>query len=257
MTRKTTSNVRDGSASLSSDYNGWHQRVFQSAREHPDESSPWYKIVLEYLGSVEGKHVLEVACGRGGFSALLASKGAVTFAADFSSTALEIAFRKAHEIHDRGVRLEFVRADAQQLPFATDSFDIVVSCETIEHVLDPISAIVEMARVCRTGGLLYLTTPNYFNVMGLYRLYRRLRKRNAPSEFDQPLDRVFLFHEVRQMVRRAGWKVVQCDGTVHQFPIVPRHNPVAFPLLESNRHVRRVLSPFAYHYFMMCRKGDA
>ena len=49
-------------------YDDWHQQVFDSAPEHADQSSPWYQLVLEYIGSVSGKRVLEVSCGRGGFS---------------------------------------------------------------------------------------------------------------------------------------------------------------------------------------------
>jgi 2-polyprenyl-6-hydroxyphenyl methylase/3-demethylubiquinone-9 3-methyltransferase len=242
---------------LSSEYDGWHERVFQSAPGHPDESSPWYNIVLEYLVPVTGKRVLEVACGRGGFVKLLTLKGGVMFGADFSSTALGIARRKTLEDCGEGIHARFTQADAQQLPYAKESFDIVISCETIEHVLDPLSAVMEMARVCRTGGLLYLTTPNYFNAMGLYYVYTRIRKRDVIPKFDQPLNRIFLFPEVRSLVRRCGWKIIRSDGTVHQFPIWPGHNPVALPWLESNRFLRRVLKPFAYHYFIMCRKEKA
>ncbi len=55
------------------------------------KSSPWYKLVTEYLPSVRDQRILEIACGRGGFSRLLASRGARMFGADFSSTALQIA----------------------------------------------------------------------------------------------------------------------------------------------------------------------
>jgi hypothetical protein len=112
----------------------------------------------------------------------------------------------------------------------------------------------EMARVCRTDGLLYLTTPNYFNAMGLYFIYARLRGRRATPGADQPFDRAFLFPQVRHMLGRAGWKVFRTDGTVHQFPIMPGHDPIAVRALESNRILRRILSPFAFHYFLMGRK---
>jgi ubiquinone/menaquinone biosynthesis C-methylase UbiE len=152
--------------SLATEYNEWHQRVFDSAPERADEESPWYRQVLEYLVPLKGKRVLEVACSRGGFASRMASMGAVTFGADFPTTALQIARRKL--LKNATAQLEPVQADAQQLPYADESFDIVVSCETIEHLPDPGSALKEKARICRTGGLLYLTTSNYFNAMGIY-----------------------------------------------------------------------------------------
>jgi 2-polyprenyl-3-methyl-5-hydroxy-6-metoxy-1,4-benzoquinol methylase len=68
--------------SLATQYDQWHQRVFDSCPEHADESSPWYELVLEYLPPVENKRILEIACGRGGFVKTLASRGALVFGSD-------------------------------------------------------------------------------------------------------------------------------------------------------------------------------
>jgi ubiquinone/menaquinone biosynthesis C-methylase UbiE len=52
-----------------------------------------------------------------------------------------------------------IAADVQQIPFADESFDYVVSSEVIEHVIEPEKAIHEMCRVLKRGGYLALTTP--------------------------------------------------------------------------------------------------
>ena len=114
-----------------------------------------------------------------------------------------------------------------------------------------------MARVTRSGGTLFLTTPNYFNLMGLYNLYARARNRRATPGADQPFDRVFLFPQIRSLLRNAGWRIIRSDGTVHQFPIRPGHNPIIVESLETNRKVRRMLSPFAFHYFVMATNAKA
>ena len=241
--------------SLASEYDVWHDKVFESAPLHQDDNSPWYKIVQEYMVPVVGKRVLEIACGRGGFSCVLASRGAAMFGADFSGAALNIA--RQRNAGGKAAPVAFAQADAQQLPYPDESFDIVVSCETIEHLPDPAEGVREMARVCRTNGLLYLTTPNYLNAMGLYYLYASLRKRKATPGEDQPYDRVFLFPQVRQFLNKAGWKIIRSDGTVHQLPVLPGHNPIPIPAAERNRFVRRVLSPLAFHYFVLAQKKKA
>ena len=241
--------------SLATDYDKWHTNVYESDPEHADESSPWYQIVLEFLPSVEGKRVLEVACGRGGFSRLLASRGASVCGADFSASAVAIAKEKLKVHRSLAGGITYEQADAQNMPFNEGSFDIVVSCETIEHVPDPRAAVREMYRVCKPGGTLFLTTPNYWNFMGLYLIYAALRHPGLKSS--QPLDRRFFFPQIRQFVKQAGWKIVRTDGTVHQFPFIPRHDPIQFPSIESSRTIRWLLSPFAYHYFLQARKEPA
>jgi len=242
--------------SLATKYDRWHADVLKSDPVHADETSPWYRLVLEYIKDIAGMRVLEVACGRGGFSRLLARRGAVVCGADFSGAAIRAASGKAATDVPSGIHVNFIQADAQSLPFTEEAFDVVVSCETIEHLPNPQASLAEMARVCRPGGRLYLTTPNYANATGLYYLYARGRKPKATPGGDQPFDRVFLFPQIRKMIRQAGWDIIQTDGTVHQFPVWPGRNPVRAPFFESSRTIRRTLSPVALHYFVMAQKAS-
>ncbi len=239
---------------LATQYDAWHQRVSDSCPEHADESSPWYRLVLEYLPPVENKRILEIACGRGGFVRTLASRGAIVFGSDFSASALRIAKEKASAHGRNGMCIALAQADAHHLPYATASFDMVISCETIEHLVDPRAALAEMARVCKPDGLLYLTTPNYANLMGLYVLYANVRHRKARPNADQPLDKRYLFFQVRRFLHDAGWRIIYSDGTVHQFPVVPGRSPIRANFFESSRRIRRWLSPLAFHYFVVAQK---
>ena len=148
-----------------------------------------------------------------------------------------------------------VQGDAQTLPFADKSFDVVVSCETIEHLPRVRAAISEMYRVTRPGGRLFLTTPNYFNFMGLYEIYAHYR--HPGRKDDQPFDRRQWFPQVHKWTRQAGWIILRTDGTVHQFPFVPGRNPVRWEGLEASRAVRKLLSPFAYTYFVAAAKSES
>jgi ubiquinone/menaquinone biosynthesis C-methylase UbiE len=237
---------------LRGQYDVWHQRVFESDPGHDDASSPWYKLVRERIGTVKDLRILEVACGRGGFVRELARAGAQVTGCDFSLSALRVGQSKLEQAEGTDLPF-FVQGDVQNLPFADESFDLLVSCETIEHVPDVTSAMREMWRVVRYGGLLFLTTPNYSNFMGLYDLYARFR--HPKRRDDQPFDRRQWFMQIRSYVRSAGWKIMYSDGTVHQLPILPKHNPLPLPILESNLLIRRLLSPFAFHYFLVAHKG--
>jgi 2-polyprenyl-3-methyl-5-hydroxy-6-metoxy-1,4-benzoquinol methylase len=237
--------------SLRTEYDTWHKRIFDAAPEHEDASSPWYLLVREYIGDVAGLRILEVACGRGGFVRQLARAGARVTGCDFSSAALRAASSKVF-LPDAPQLAALVQGDAQSLPFADNSFDVVVSCETIEHLPQVQSALAEFYRVTLPGGRLFLTTPNYFNFMGLYEIYARVR--HPRRQDDQPFDRRQWFPQVHGWLRQAGWKIVRTDGTVHQFPLFPGHNPVRWEALEANRVMRKLLSPFAYTYLVAAAK---
>ena len=52
-----------------------------------------------------------------------------------------------------------------------------------------------------------------------------------------------------------GRTILRTDGTVHQFPFIPGRNPLHWHSLESSRALRRLLSPFAYTYFVAAAKS--
>jgi SAM-dependent methyltransferase len=170
---------------------------------------------------------------------------------DFSASAIRLA-RTAPRGADQVQPAAFLQGDAQRLPLAENSFDLVVSCETIEHLPEAGAALGEMYRVSRAGARLLLTTPNYANFTGLYELYAKVRHPNRKD--DQPFDRRQWFPQIRKSIRDAGWTILRTDGTVHQFPILPGRSPVRVNALELNRTVRKLLSPVALHYFVMAEK---
>jgi SAM-dependent methyltransferase len=71
---------------------------------------------------------------------------------------LEVEFERAVEARPRAEGI--VQGEGEQLPFADDSFDCVVSNEVLEHVADDREALAEMVRVTRPGGRLLIYCPN-------------------------------------------------------------------------------------------------
>jgi len=107
-----------------------------------------------------GGRVIDVGCG----SALVADRirdlDADYLGFDFGGHHIEYASKKYADITDRNLGTQFCRGDAQKLPFADSSADVVVFSEVIEHLLQPELAVWEIARVLRPGGVLIMTTNN-------------------------------------------------------------------------------------------------
>jgi 2-polyprenyl-3-methyl-5-hydroxy-6-metoxy-1,4-benzoquinol methylase len=102
-----------------------------------------------------GLSVLDIGCGEGYGSARLSATASSVIGIDIDPSAI------AHAQSSYGnEQLSFATADAEQLPFDDDSFDLAVAFEVIEHVRDPRRLLCEARRVLHRDGLLFLSTPN-------------------------------------------------------------------------------------------------
>lgn len=115
---------------------------------------------LHVLDPVEGRDVLELGCGAARWSESLAESGARVVGLDVSGAQLRHADRSA--LADR---FSLVLADAQALPFADGSFDLVLSDYGGMSWADPYRTVPEVARVLRSGGQLAFCTNSPFFAM--------------------------------------------------------------------------------------------
>lgn len=230
-------------------YDRWHDRLPVDEQA----ATPWHNLVRHWLNRFDDLapgDALEIGCGRGGFSCWWASQNARPrrlVAADFSASAVEKAAAHAATLKLTGV--EWRTADIESIPFPAGSFDIVVSCETVEHVPHPAVAFAELHRVLKPGGRLYLTTPNYLGLMGLYRVYLRLRGRPFTEE-GQPINNCFFLPWVRRDLAAAGFKVLHTDAVGHYLPF-PGAPPIRIHWLDTPRFFSRW---FALHSCIVALK---
>jgi SAM-dependent methyltransferase len=105
--------------------------------------------LVEACGIEEGMRVLDVAAGTGNASIPAAQTGAQVTASDLAPALLEAGKQRAQ---DAGVELEWVEADAENLPFDDESYDVVMS--SIGAMFAPRHQAVadQMVRVCKPGG---------------------------------------------------------------------------------------------------------
>ena len=141
----------------------------------------WHIPGAANFSSAKGLRVLEIGCGMGTDGAQFAKAGADYTGVDLTEAAIELS-RKRFELF--GLRGEFRVADAENLDFTDESFDLVYSHGVLHHTPDTARAVREIHRVLKPGGraIVMLYHRGSYNYRIGIRVLRRAGARLLKSE---------------------------------------------------------------------------
>ncbi len=148
--------------------------TWNAGGEHYDKISQTIADSIEHcvirLAPRSGERVLDVATGTGWTARRVAARGAAVTGVDLGADLIEAARAAAAEAR---LPIDFRVGDAEKLPFEDQSFDAAISTCGVMFVRDPKAAAAELARVCRKGGRLGLTTwPADGTIAGLFKVMK-------------------------------------------------------------------------------------
>ncbi len=188
---------------------GHHDSVLRSHRWRTAENSAGY-----LLSSLRpGLSVLDVGCGPGTITtdlARLVAPGPVR-GIDAAAAVVVQAAANAADIPN----LEFTVGDVYDLDAANGSFDVVHAHQVLQHLTDPVSALREMRRVCRPGGLVAARDADYASMSWYPRvpalddwmaLYQQVARSNAAEPNAAPV--------LRHWAHSAGFAEVSSSASV-------------------------------------------
>ncbi|MDY7012521.1 MAG: class I SAM-dependent methyltransferase [Cyanobacteriota bacterium] len=162
-------------------------------------TAPENRFILQKLGDVRGKSILDLGCGAGENSVYFARKGARCIATDYSPGMVEVALQLAAK---NGVQIEGKAANAMALDFCDDCFDIVYAANLLHHIPEPNVALQEMHRVLKPGGKACFWDPLKHNP--IINIYRRMAT-EMRTEDEHPLD-IGIVEEVRSRFSRVEFE---------------------------------------------------
>lgn len=178
--------------------------------------SRWWRVeITKAVGPRPGERILDLAAGTGSSSVPYAAAGATVIAGDISEGMLAVG--RARHPH-----IEFVYADALDLPFADGEFDAVTLTYGFRNVENPEVALTEMRRVLRPGGRLIIAEFSTPTNRGFARIYKEYIMRALPAVAkavsSSPDAYVYLAESIRAwpaqlqlayMIRDAGFDQVK------------------------------------------------
>jgi SAM-dependent methyltransferase len=223
---------------------------FRSVEQHRYEVyAPWLKQRAGF-SAFAGARVLEIGPGLGTDHAQFARAGARNFAIDLTAT--HLAMTKRRFTHEQ-LRTRLTRGDAERLPFASESFDVVYSFGVLHHTPDTARAVLEAWRVLKPGGVAIVSLYHRHSAFHwiatvlcrgvrrgelFTRGYRRLLsdvEHGARESGAAPLVRVLSRRQCRRLFARFSEVSVSADhiDVGHVFPSRPPSPPGRRRLLEK------------------------
>lgn len=165
------------------------------------------QLQIEELMRVrEGDSVLDAGCGnlRDAYIAL-ARKDISYIGIDFSSSMLREGQKKYPP-----ERVFLVQGDITSLPFKSNSFDLVLCSEVLEHIPNWKPVLLELKRVLKSGGSLIISTPNSFSIYYPQKIY--LEKRYGSKH---PYDSWKNYWTLSRALKRSGFNIVGVRGACY------------------------------------------
>ena len=161
----------------------------------------WLRAATKIIAPIPGMKILDVAAGPGSSSEPLHKAGATVFSTDFSEGMLAQG-RKSRPY------LNFSKADALNLPFDAESFDVTTISFGLRNTVDYPTALAEALRVTKKGGrmvVIEFSHPTWAPFRGLYMRYlMRALPAIARKTASNPDAYVYLAESIRAWPDQAG-----------------------------------------------------
>jgi len=163
--------------------------------------------------------VLDVGCGAGFLSNELALHHLNVTGVDLSEDSIRVAQK-----FDSTKSVKYLAADAYNLPFADQSFDVLTAMDFLEHVDQPAKAIQEFSRVLKPGGIFIFHTfnRNFLAYLVIIKLVEWLVK-NTPKNM-HVLELFIKPSELAQYCKQADLQTQEMIGIKPQFSTIPLKN---------------------------------
>jgi len=228
---------------IKKEYDRWHSQVI--SKYHDDKFYQWVRKQAKVLPN---ETVLDVGCGKGEFLEVLDPTNSYRIGVDISYVAL----RNARRTGISG-NVDYVLADAENLPFRESIFDKVFALGSLEHFPNPQKGALEIKKVLKRGGTSYIFLPNAYFLGHVYLVYKT---GEPPDEGGQYFSETF--------ATKNGWEKLLISSGFKILDVL-KYNRISRASRRVSSVIRNlynlVVAPFvpmnlSYAFLFICTKED-
>ncbi len=158
--------------------------------------------ILELVGNIQGKKVLDVGCATGYLGQAIKELGNEVIGIDVSSRAVE----EAKKVLNQALVLDIQEDD---LPFGENYFDVVILAETIEHLFWPEKTIEKIKRVLKKDGFIVISTPNFLILPNRIKMLLGQFRYTDSGFLDRGHIHFFTYRSLLEFLAKTGLAVVE------------------------------------------------
>jgi ubiquinone/menaquinone biosynthesis C-methylase UbiE len=223
---------------IKEEYNKWHSVTIS---EYIDKKFyEWLKSQAEFTSK---DVILDVGCGKGHWLNFLEYTRAYRVGVDISLVALKKAKRSSS--------IDYVLADAENLPFRESSFDKIFCLGSLEHFVNPKKGAMEIKKVLKNHGTSLIFLPNAYFLGHIYLVYKT---GEPPDEGGQYFAETFATRKAwEKLLVSTGFRIVKCN----------KYNRISKASRKVSSHIRILynifIAPFvpmnlSYAFLFICTK---
>lgn len=186
----------------------WEQ-VPENYYERSIASNPlkkyWHTLKVitfkKLIGRKQPKTILDVGCASGRMANEISKVFPTSKITAVDVYQKAISFGKKHYPH-----IKFIKADAHKLPFKTNSFDLVICYEVIEHLVNPLKSLLEIKRVIKKDGhaIIAMDSGNI-----TFRIVWWISEKTICRVWQNAHLHPYTHRELEAVIKQAGFKIVK------------------------------------------------
>jgi SAM-dependent methyltransferase len=203
----------------------------------------WYKIRIHFFRRslreinrfLKKGRLIDVGCGMGYFMDLARNDGWKVKGVEISDYAVSYGQDK--------LKLDIIKGGLKEARFETGYFDAAIMWNTLDEIDDPKANLIELNRILRKGGYIFIRVPNLYFHLRLSRLYNRRRQLFTDIGYNPSVFHLYSFdkNSIKNLLEKAGFSNV----IVKTEPISPDARCFAMIFGKKKKAVKRLVDLIA------------